>query len=89
MLQSVLDSPLLVNQVEINIHNIDALNDGTLDQCQQNSISPIAWCPLGGVVYDAWGNTFSEEDKQRIAGELTLQAQKYGCDSGLVVIASG
>jgi predicted oxidoreductase len=87
MLQSVLDSPLLVNQVEINIHNIDTLNDGTLDQCQQNGISPIAWCPLGGVAYDAWGSTFSQEDKQRIAGELTLQAQKYNCEPWQVILA--
>ncbi len=35
LLQSVLSDPLLVNQVEINIHNIDALSNGVLDQCQQ------------------------------------------------------
>lgn len=59
LLQSALDEPLLVNQIEINIHNINNLSDGTLDQCQQLGITPIAWCPLGGVVYSAWGNTFS------------------------------
>ena len=68
MLQSALDLPLLGNQVEINIHNIDVLNDDTSDRCQQHSISPIAWCSLGGFAYAAWGNTFSAKDKQRIAG---------------------
>lgn len=87
MLQSVLDSPLLVNQIEINIHNIDALENGTLDQCQQNSISPIAWCPLGGVAYAAWGNTFSKDDEQRIADELSLQAQRYECQPWQVILA--
>jgi predicted oxidoreductase len=87
MLKSVLDLPLLVNQVEINIHNIDALNDGTLDQCQQHKMSPIAWCPLGGVAYPAWGNTFSREDEQRITDELKEQAHRYNCLPWQVVLA--
>lgn len=87
MLQSVLDIPLLVNQIEINIHNINALNDGTLDQCQQHKISPIAWCPLGGVAYAAWGNTFSPEDEQRIARELSEQAIRYNCLPWQVILA--
>ena len=33
MLQSHLDFPLIANQVEINIHNISSLLNGTLDQC--------------------------------------------------------
>jgi predicted oxidoreductase len=87
MLQSALDLPLLVNQIEINIHNVDALNDGTLDQCQQDKLSPIAWCPLGGVAYSAWGNTFSVEDEQRIAEELTSQAQVYNCQPWQIILA--
>jgi predicted oxidoreductase len=87
MLQSALDLPLLVNQIEINIHNVDALNDGTLDKCQQDKLSPIAWCPLGGVAYSAWGNTFSVEDEQRIAEELTSQAQVYNCQPWQIILA--
>ena len=87
LLQSVLSMPLLVNQVEINIHNIDTLVDGTLDQCQQLGITPIAWCPLGGVAYPAWGNTFSVEDEQRIEIELTRQAQKYDCEKWQLILA--
>jgi len=79
LLQSALSEPLLVNQIEINIHNISSFTDGTLDQCQRLGITPIAWCPLGGVVYPAWGNTFSVEDEQRIAAELARQAQQYNC----------
>jgi len=87
LLQSVLDEPLLVNQVEINIHNINSFNDGTLDQCQQTGITPIAWCPLGGVVYPAWGNTFSAEDEQRVERELARQAQKYDCQPWQLILA--
>ena len=87
LLQSVLDEPLLVNQVEINIHNINSFNDGTLDQCQQLGITPIAWCPLGGVVYPAWGNTFSKTDESRIENELAKQAQKYNCSPWQLILA--
>lgn len=87
LLQSVLPLPLMVNQVEINIHNISSFNDGTLDLCQQSGITPVAWCPLGGVAYSAWGNTFSAEDEQRIENELTLQAEKYQCQSWQVILA--
>ena len=87
LLQSVLPMPLLVNQVEINIHNIDTLLDGTLDQCQEFGITPIAWCPLGGVAYSAWGNTFSANDEQRIETELAQQAQKYNSSPWQVILA--
>lgn len=87
LLSSILPMPLLANQVEINIHNIDTLSDGTLDQCQQHGITPIAWCPLGGVAYPAWGNTFSEDDEIRIATELAQQAEKYQCQPWLVILA--
>ncbi len=87
LLQSALDEPLLVNQIEINIHNISSFSDGTLDQCQQFGITPIAWCPLGGVVYPAWGNTFSADDEQRIEKELALQAKKYDCQPWQLILA--
>lgn len=87
LLQSALNEPLLVNQIEINIHNINCFSDGTLDQCQQLGITPIAWCPLGGVVYPAWGNTFSVTDEQRIEAELVQQAQKYDCLPWQLILA--
>jgi predicted oxidoreductase len=87
LLQSALDEPLVVNQIEVNIHNTQSLLDGTLDQCQAQQITPIAWCPLGGVAYEAWGNTFSKEDEQRIATELSQQATKYDCAPWQLILA--
>lgn len=87
LLQSALDEPLLANQIEINIHNINSLTNGTLDQCQQLGITPIAWCPLGGVAYPAWGNTFSSVDEQRIEDELAQQADKYKCSPWQLILA--
>ncbi len=40
--------PLLVNQVEISLAHRNALDDGTLDQCLTERITPMAWSPLGG-----------------------------------------
>ena len=87
LLQAALPLPLMVNQVEINIHNIDTFSDGTLDQCQQLGITPVAWCPLGGVAYSAWGNTFSAADELRIENELNLQAEKYQCQPWQLILA--
>jgi len=87
LLKSAMSMPLVTNQIEINIHNIDSLLDGTLDQCQQHGITPIAWCPLGGVAYSAWGNTFSVDDELRIENELSKQAEKHQCQPWQVVLA--
>ncbi len=48
LLQSRLDFPLVTNQVEISPAAMHTLSDGTLDQCQQRRISPMAWSCLGG-----------------------------------------
>jgi predicted oxidoreductase len=86
LLQSALPDPLLVNQVEINIHNIDALNNGVLDQCQRLGITPQAWCPVAGVAYPAWGNTFTDEDTARIRAELEIQSEKYNTEDWLIAV---
>jgi predicted oxidoreductase len=40
--------PLIVNQVEISLARLDCLQDGTLDQCLAETITPMAWSPLAG-----------------------------------------
>lgn len=87
LLRSQCTAPLLVNQVEINIHRLDALDDGTLDQCQRRRITPQAWCPLGGVAYPAWGSTLTPADEQRIGAELERQAERYAVEPWLVMLA--
>ncbi|NCA85628.1 MAG: oxidoreductase [Clostridia bacterium] len=54
LLQSHLAFPLVTNQVEVSLLNMDAMHDGTLDQCQRFGIRPMAWSPLAG------GNLFGE-----------------------------
>jgi len=87
LLTSATTEPLLANQVEINLHNIRALTDGTLDQCQQLGMTPQAWCPLGGVAYPAWGNTFAADDERRIRAELARQCGRYGVDDWIIALA--
>jgi predicted oxidoreductase len=48
LLQGASRWPLSVNQVEISLLQLSALGDGTLDQCQAQKITPMAWSPLGG-----------------------------------------
>lgn len=87
MLQSFLHMPLIVNQVEINIHNIDCFDDGTLAQCQEMHISPQAWSPLGGGAYPAKDSTFTKEDEKRIREELIYQSKKYQVTDWIIILA--
>ncbi len=47
-LQAACPLPLIVNQVEISLARLDCFTDGTLDQCLEKRITPLAWSPLGG-----------------------------------------
>lgn len=46
-LQAACPLPLVVNQVEISLLQRATLEDGTLDQCLERRITPMAWSPLG------------------------------------------
>lgn len=48
LLNSRMDQPLVTNQVEFSLLSVDAIYDGTLDQCQRLRVRPMAWSPLGG-----------------------------------------
>jgi predicted oxidoreductase len=72
--------PLVANQVEINLDRIDAVIDGTLDQCLELGISPQAWCPIGGIGYTAWGRNASSAQWKLVEAELDHQAAAYGTD---------
>ncbi|PUB11659.1 aldo/keto reductase family oxidoreductase [Paenisporosarcina sp. OV554] len=73
MLQSYLDFPLITNQIELSAYQLENFEDGTLDLCQEERITPMAWSPLAG------GSIFSSNDSraknlrdtlERIAGEI-------------------
>ncbi|RZV34308.1 MAG: aldo/keto reductase [Chromatiales bacterium] len=86
-LQSATPRRLQVNQVEINVHNVNALNNGVLDQCQAQKITPQAWCPVAGIAYEAWGNTFSAERAADVKAEAQRQAEYYETEDWLIALA--
>lgn len=71
------------NQVELSIIYLKPFVDGTLDNCLQNKILPMAWSPLGGGVL-----TEDEHPRFRIifstASEL---AEKYHTGINQILIA--
>jgi len=48
LFQSKLELPLVTNQVECSLLHLDAIYDGTFDQCQEKNISPMLWSPFAG-----------------------------------------
>jgi len=61
--QKLCPLPLVVNQVEISLSRLDCLQDGTLDQCLAETITPLAWSPLaGGVLGDSGPIDLKEPD---------------------------
>jgi predicted oxidoreductase len=47
-LQAHLEFPIASNQPEFSAVQLAPLRDGTLDQCMQERITPLAWSPLAG-----------------------------------------
>ena len=52
-------------QVQCSVVNMEPMNDGTFDQCQQHRIIPMAWSPLGG------GNLFSGSEEEQTKRDLS------------------
>lgn len=77
LLQSRVDQPLITNQVEINPVNLQATEDGTLEQLQQHRVQPMAWSCLAG------GRIFSDDSEQmtRLRDTLTQVAGEIGATS--------
>ena len=66
--------PLATNQIEFSPLQMKALADGTLEQCVDLGLRPMAWSPLGG------GRLFDGGDEQarRVWGVLQDLAWKHG-----------
>ncbi len=76
--------PLVTNQIEASVLHLQPFLDGTLDQCLQHQITPMAWSPLGG------GTVFSDVRKgqssrvRTIANALALKYEATGLDQILL-----
>lgn len=53
LLNARLERPLVTNQIEFHLLHPEPINDGTLHQCEQLGVLPMAWSPLaGGRIFD-------------------------------------
>jgi predicted oxidoreductase len=85
-LQSALPFPLVSNQVEIHFLRLACFEDGTLDQCLETGMSPLAWSPMAGgrlaAALDERGEPPREIADQaavhRLRPVLTEIAKAYG-----------
>jgi predicted oxidoreductase len=74
LLNDRLDGQLVTNQVEVHLLKMDALYDGSLHQCEQARIRPMAWSPMAG------GRLFDPENEAaaRIRAACAELSEKYG-----------
>jgi predicted oxidoreductase len=95
-LQAALPFPLVSNQVAISLLRMDTFEDGTLDQCLEKKMTPLAWSPLAG---GQLGMAFDEkaplppDDNPKAAIIMRLRpllatiAKEYGVSPLAVVLA--
>lgn len=84
LLQSRLDAPLIVNQVELSPLALQHFEDGTLDHAQRHAVTPMAWSPFAG------GDLFRgapDARMLRVRGVLNEIAHAYNVTMDQVVIA--
>jgi predicted oxidoreductase len=74
--------PLVVHQVEIHLARLDCFEDGTLDQCLADGITPTAWSPLArGLLGDGGAPEPKDPRAPRLRALLDLldaTARRYG-----------
>ncbi|GAB3476123.1 aldo/keto reductase [Marinomonas epiphytica] len=83
LLQSRVEAPLVVNQVELSALELKHFNDGTLEHMQQHAVTPMAWSPFAG------GRLFSAQDSQaqRLQHELVQMSHSLGLTIDQLAIA--
>ncbi len=65
----------VTNQVEVSLLRMDAITDGTLDQCQAADVHPMAWSPLAG------GRLLSGDDAAAVRTRAVLERIGRECSA--------
>lgn len=90
-LQKACPLKLLVNQVEISLVCLESLRDGTLDQCLNEKITPMAWSPLGGgALADGAKKVLKSQEgykPKKINAELDAIAKTHGAARSTIALA--
>jgi len=74
--------PIEHHQVEISLTNLNAFDNGVLDQCQNNSIKAQAWSPWGNGLF-----TEKTEKHQRILDCAEALSKQYGTGVNEILLA--
>ena len=82
---------LIANQIEISLMKLDSLHDGTLEQCQMENMTPLAWSPLaaGRITYNG-AIALHEHDHARrlkLRETLDLVARERGVSRSVTALA--
>jgi predicted oxidoreductase len=74
---------LLTNQIELSPLQLQALSDGTLDQCTDLGLRPMIWSPLGG------GRLFTGQDDQARRARAVLDdlGRRHGVSAATMAYA--
>lgn len=73
LLNSLMDQPLVTNQLEFHLLHMDPIYDGTFNQCEKLGILPMAWSPLaGGRLFDGLN-----EAAQRVNALVKTYADRF------------
>ena len=91
LLQQSCPMRLMVHQIEISLARLDAFENGLLDECMAEKISPLAWSPLaGGRLSDVLPIDINSPDHaRRIGVRETLDeiARDYGVSRTVIALA--
>jgi predicted oxidoreductase len=74
--------PIEHHQVEISLTNLNAFDNGVLDQCQLENIEAQSWSPLGNGIF-----TEKTEQNTRILSEAENLSKTYDCSINQVLLA--
>jgi predicted oxidoreductase len=74
--------PIEHHQVEISLTNLNAFDNGVLDQCQLENIEAQSWSPMGNGIF-----TEHTEQHARILSEAESLAKTYHCNINQVLLA--
>jgi predicted oxidoreductase len=74
--------PIEHHQVEISVTNLNAFDNGVLDQCQLENIEAQSWSPMGNGIF-----TEKTEQHTRILAEAESLAKTYECSVNQVLLA--
>jgi len=74
---------LVTNQIELSPLQLQALSDGTLDQCTDLGLRPMIWSPLGG------GRLLTGQDEQarRVRAVLEDLGRRHGVGAATIAYA--